>query len=125
MSYFVDLPGYGYAKLSKNERLELQNMITWYLTHKEANTALICLIIDAKVGVTELDKRYIESILDANKKLILAVNKIDKLNQKNLNQLKKEMVHNFPHIPVFYYSASQKKHINRLQEYLLYGDEGK
>ena len=57
--YLVDLPGYGYAKLSKARRKVLKNLIQWYVGHPEADTALICLIIDGKVGLTDQDREMI------------------------------------------------------------------
>lgn len=124
-SYFVDLPGYGYAKLSKKQRGELRELIQWYITHPEADTALICLIIDAKVGLTPADKEFIMMMDTAGKNYIIAVNKIDKINQKSQSKLKKEIQQDLrPDTPVFYYSASKGKNVNLLQDYL-FNDETK
>ncbi len=122
-SYFVDLPGYGYAKLSKKQRQELQNMIEWYITHPEADTALICLIIDSKVGLTDIDKYFISLMDQSNKNYIIAANKIDRLNQKGLNKLKKDLKDQLrSDILVFYYSAFKNKNIHLLQDYLFQGE---
>lgn len=117
-AYFVDLPGYGYAKLSKTDRQSLENLITWYITHQETNTALICLIIDAKVGLTDLDKTFIGMIKEHNKDFIIVGNKIDKLNQKAQYQLSQELKTNFGALEVFFISARTGKHVNVLQEYI-------
>lgn len=118
-SYFVDLPGYGYAKLSKKQRQELREMIGWYVAHPEADTALICLIIDSKVGLTSIDKEFIAMMDHANKEYVIAANKIDKINQKAQNQLKKALKQELrSNTKVFYYSAHKGKNINLLQEYL-------
>jgi GTP-binding protein len=106
----VDLPGYGYAKLSKKQCAELRELIQWYITHPEADTALICLIVDAKVGLTSADKEFIMMMDTAGKNYIIAVNKIDKINQKSQSKLKKEIQQNLrPGTPVFYYSAFKGK----------------
>lgn len=123
ISYFVDLPGYGYAKLSKTERSGLQKLIQWYITHPQADTALICLIIDAKVGLTDSDKQFISMMKESNKEFIIAVNKIDKINQKTQHQLSESLQQEFPMKKIFYYSAATKKNIHRLQEYLFKGEE--
>ena len=118
-SYFVDLPGYGYAKISKKQREELQKLIEWYITHPEADTALICLIIDSKVGLTDLDKQFIELMDRSNKEYIVAANKVDKINQKAQNQLKKDLKRDLkPNIQVFYYSAVKGKNVHLLRDYL-------
>ncbi len=126
--YFVDLPGYGYAKLSKNERMRLQNMIEWYIMHPMSDNELIVLIIDAKAGLTDFDKRMIALIQQVDKNLILAVNKIDKLNQKALHKLKESIREQIPNAEtgknVFYYSALKGKQVHLLRNALLEGLSG-
>lgn len=121
-NYFVDLPGYGYAKLSKKQRQELREMIEWYITHPQADTALICLIIDSKVGLTAIDKEFILMMDKAGKEYIIASNKIDKINQKDQSKLKKNLKEQLrPDIKVFYYSAFKGKNVNLIQDYLFKG----
>ncbi|MCI5050904.1 MAG: ribosome biogenesis GTP-binding protein YihA/YsxC [Candidatus Pacebacteria bacterium] len=124
LSYFVDLPGYGYAKLSKQQRNELKKMIRWYISHPEADTALICLIIDAKAGITDIDLEFIELMKESDKEYCIAVNKIDKINQKTQSKLQKDLVASVGNaVPVFYYSAFKGKNIHKLQDYLFNGKE--
>lgn len=115
-AYLVDLPGYGYAKLSKEKRKELSGLIEWYLKHPEADTAVICMIIDAKVGVTDMDNEMIDLIQAQGKHLFLAVNKIDKLNQKARHKLNLDLEASLGSrkIPYMLYSAVKKKHIDQL-----------
>src|SRR3989338_1650650 len=54
-TYFLDLPGYGYAKVSKDDREWLQKVIQWYLFKSEYVQKKIVLILDAKVGPTDKD----------------------------------------------------------------------
>lgn len=118
--YFVDIPGYGYAKHSKQYRNMLQERILWYLTHPKADIAGICMIIDAKAGITEYDREYITILNEAQRPFILGVNKVDKLNQKKRSALMKE-ISSLPileGVPVVYYSAATKKHIDKLGEAL-------
>lgn len=122
-AYFVDLPGYGYAKLSKKQREELRNLIEWYLTHPTSDMALICLILDAKVGITDIDKEYLNLVRFSKKPYILAFNKLDKINQKEQHKLSKEIeeIGIDKDIPVFYYSASTGKNVYKLREYIFEG----
>jgi GTP-binding protein len=118
-SYFVDLPGYGYAKLPKTERKRLKELIQWYINHPEADISLICLIIDSKVGLTALDKEFIHMMDSSKRSYIIASNKIDKINQKAQNQLKKDLIEETrPGTPIFYYSAAKGKNVHLLQEFL-------
>ena len=123
--YFVDLPGYGYAKLPKNEREKLKNMIEWYISHPASDLALVVVIIDAKAGLTDFDKQMFALMDQSKKDYILAVNKIDKLNQKAINQLKKEIKEIIPNAEtgknVFYYSAFKNKNVHLLRDTLFAG----
>lgn len=122
--YLVDLPGYGYAKLSKTDRQKLKNLIEWYVTHPQADTALVCLIIDAKVGLTPVDKEFIHMMDVAKKSYVIAANKVDKINQKAQNQLKKDIATDvLPGTPVFYYSAAKGKNVHLLQQFLFRAEE--
>ena len=119
-SYFVDLPGYGYAKLSKTDRQKLENLIRWYISHPQSDVHLIVLIIDAKAGLTLFDKEMIQLMQKSNRDYILAINKIDKLNQKDINQLKVSLRLEIPNAEtgknVFYYSAFKNKNVHLLRE---------
>lgn len=123
--YFVDLPGYGYAKLSKTERQKLRTIIEWYISHPASDLKLVVVIIDAKAGLTDFDKQMLALMDHANKNYILAINKIDKLNQKAINKLKKEIKLDIPNAEtgknVFYYSAFKNKNIHLLRDALFGG----
>lgn len=82
--YFVDLPGYGYAKISQKHREKLRKLILWYFVSGEAPIHKACLIIDAKAGMRDFDREMM-AVLDEYKiPFIIIANKIDKLNQKKL-----------------------------------------
>ncbi len=104
--YFVDLPGYGYAKMSKTNSDKLRRMLIWYLTESEATPRKVILIVDAQVGVTKLDLDMLEILRESNYDVLIVANKIDKLNQrernKNIKQIKEQT--NFP---TFGYSAKK------------------
>lgn len=123
--YFVDLPGYGYAKLSKNERLKLENLIQWYITHPTSDMALVVLIIDAKAGLTSFDTTMIDLMHQHQRNFILVVNKVDKINQKSLHQIKKEIQEIIPDTQtgenIFYISAFKGKNVHLLRKALFGG----
>ena len=80
--YFVDLPGYGYAKVSPEEKESIQKLIIWYRTSPEVTPLKVVLILDAKVGVTDFDNQMIEILQEQKHPYLIVANKIDKLNQK-------------------------------------------
>jgi len=77
--YFVDLPGYGYAKASNKVRTKLIKMIDWFLFRSEMKRFTLVLIVDAKVGPTEHDTHTMEAVKEANIETIVVANKIDKV----------------------------------------------
>jgi GTP-binding protein len=79
--YFVDLPGYGYARLPDKEKEQLVKMILWYLLESGANLRLVFLIIDANVGLTKKDQEMINALIEGNVSFVVIGNKIDKINK--------------------------------------------
>lgn len=79
-TYFLDLPGYGYAKVSKDDREWLQKVIQWYLFKSEYVQKKIVLILDAKVGPTDKDLEMIRQLEEHDKNFIVIANKVDKIS---------------------------------------------
>ncbi|HEV8666720.1 MAG TPA: GTP-binding protein, partial [Candidatus Paceibacterota bacterium] len=84
--YFVDLPGYGYARVDPTEKEKLQKLIVWYLTASGAKLSKVVLVLDSKVGITEFDQQMMEILTEQGHSFILAANKIDKLSQKEAHE---------------------------------------
>ncbi len=84
--YFADLPGYGYAKLSKAERKNLQNIIIWFFNHPDLIFKQIFILIDSKIGPTKDDIEFIGFIHSYNLPFSIILTKIDKLKRSQLNQ---------------------------------------
>ena len=76
--YFVDLPGYGYSKMSKQEQVQVGNFIEEYLS-KSNNIALVIFLIDIRHSPTENDRLMYRYIIDTNKPCIIVANKADKV----------------------------------------------
>ena len=76
--YFVDLPGYGFSKMSKKEQVKVGNFIEEYLT-KSKNIALILFLIDIRHSPTENDRLMYRYIIDSEKPCIVIANKADKI----------------------------------------------
>lgn len=92
--YFVDLPGYGYAKVSKSMRKDWGEMAEEYLS--ESDRLKLCIqLIDVRHKPTALDKQLHEWLVYNGKPYIIVATKADKLSsnqlQKSLAQINKEL----------------------------------
>ena len=76
--YFVDLPGYGYSKMSKQEQIKVGYFIEEYL-QKSQNIVLIVFLIDIRHSPTENDKLMYRYIIDSERPCIVIANKADKI----------------------------------------------
>lgn len=106
--YLIDLPGYGFAKGSKDEQGRIQNLIYWYFFNSHYEQEKVVLIIDAEVGLTKTDVEMLHSMDEAGKKVVILANKIDKVKKSVLHsQIKKlqEAVGEYKVIP---FSAEKK-----------------
>ena len=85
--YFVDLPGYGYARVSKAMRADWGTMAREYLTDRE-ELVLSIQLIDARHEPTALDRQLNEWLIANLKPFSIVATKTDKLSS---NQLKKQI----------------------------------
>ncbi|MBQ6886414.1 MAG: YihA family ribosome biogenesis GTP-binding protein [Lachnospiraceae bacterium] len=89
--YFVDLPGYGYAKVSEAEKEKWGKMIENYL-HKSQMLKAVFLLIDIRHEPSANDRNMYEWILYQGYKPIIIATKLDKINrsqvQKHIKMLK-------------------------------------
>ena len=76
--YFVDLPGYGYSKMSKQEQEKVGSFIEQYLFNSK-KIVLIIFLIDIRHSPTENDKLMYNYIVSCNKPFIILANKADKI----------------------------------------------
>lgn len=88
--YFVDLPGYGYAKVSMAIREKWGKMIERYLkTSKQLK--LIILLIDIRHKPGENDKLMYDWIISEGYKPVIVATKADKLKRSELSKAEKEI----------------------------------
>ncbi len=83
--YFVDLPGYGYAKAPKIEIKKWGKMIEFYLTKRNTLKAIV-LLIDIRHKPSEDDKLMYEWLKYYNYKIIIVATKLDKIKKNQLNK---------------------------------------
>jgi GTP-binding protein len=89
---FADLPGYGYAKISKSISAEWPKFIEPYLLERETLRLCVCLV-DSNVPPQQRDGQLIEWLRHAGRELVVVATKIDRLSgnvrTKNLAALRK------------------------------------
>jgi len=78
--YLVDLPGYGYAKVSKLERGSWQRIITGYLRNREVLSGVVQLI-DARHDPTRDDRTMVQKLIDAELDFLIVLTKVDKIKR--------------------------------------------
>lgn len=119
--YMVDLPGYGYAKVSKDERNLWQKIMEGYFALGR-NILLAVHLIDSRHTPTALDKALNSYLKENSIPYIVLLNKADKLNQSELAKARKEAVKTFPElIPgenLIFYSALNKTGHREIMERL-------
>jgi GTP-binding protein len=80
--YLVDVPGYGYAKVSGEEREKWRLMMEKYFTQCKEKIQWVFLLIDSQVGPTPLDRSMIEFLSSLNIPYVLVLTKGDKADQR-------------------------------------------
>lgn len=88
--YFVDLPGYGYSKMSKQEQDKVGSFIEQYLV-KSKNIALVIFLIDIRHNPTENDILMYDYIIRSGLPFIILANKADKIAPTKVDGIVKDL----------------------------------
>ena len=88
--YFVDLPGYGYSKMSKQEQDKVGSFIEQYLV-KSKNIALVIFLIDIRHNPTENDRLMYDYIIRSGLPFIIFANKADKIAPTKVEETVKDL----------------------------------
>lgn len=78
--YFVDLPGYGYAKVAKSEKERWAGLIDGYLG-SERDIRLVFMLVDMRHAPTKDDLKMIDYLIDTEMPFVLVLTKADKLKK--------------------------------------------
>ncbi len=82
--YFVDLPGYGYSKMSKKEQEQVGNFIEEYLFNRK-QISLVIFLVDIRHKPTENDKLMYDYIIRSGLPCLILTNKADKIAITKVN----------------------------------------
>lgn len=86
MFYVVDLPGYGYAKLSKDDRARIELVISNYIT-KSRSLCCTFILIDARHEPLIQDMEFLEWMIEHEKQFVILFTKTDKLSNNEKRNL--------------------------------------
>lgn len=117
--YLIDLPGYGFARMSQDERAKLQALINSYLFNSSYDQERVVMIIDAVVGPTDDDVDMLEALEQAGKPIVIAANKIDKIKQSEYHKKMKKINDILAPHPVIPYSTKTGKGLGELIDALV------
>ena len=108
--YLVDLPGYGYASISKSMREKWQKMISDYLVKRE-NLQVIFVLIDSRLEPQKIDLEFISNLGAAGIPFALIFTKTDKIStskvQSNVQKFYNKLAEEWEEMPYRMLSSSE------------------
>jgi GTP-binding protein len=116
--YFIDLPGYGFAKTKLKLLQKISKLIYWYIFNSQHNPKVV-LIIDAEIGPTADDLEMLMELEKAGREIIIVANKIDKIKKSQTKNQLKKLTEQFNGHKLFPYSSKTKIGMGDLSSELL------
>ncbi len=109
--FLVDLPGYGYAKVSKTKQVELAAMIRGYLFKRET-LAVTFVLIDGYAPLQKIDLQFVNTLGEAGVPFALVFTKADRPSKAQLHQniqsFFREMLKTWETVPPHFISSSER-----------------
>ncbi len=93
--YFVDLPGYGYAKVAKSDKERWGSLIEGYL-HDDRELALVFQLIDFRHPPTADDLMMVNFLIDSEIPFVVVLTKADKLSKKQREERREALLTELP-----------------------------
>ncbi|MBE6568645.1 MAG: YihA family ribosome biogenesis GTP-binding protein [Ruminococcaceae bacterium] len=109
--YLVDLPGYGYAKRTLEDKKRWSALTDGYFTKNKNidSLRLVCQLIDSRVGPTDDDWDMLEYLSQTGTPFIIVGTKCDKLNSTERKTFVDFLHENLPEIPYILYSSKNNE----------------
>ena len=110
--YLVDLPGYGYAKRSKNERQKLEQMIAGYILQRK-QLANVFVLIDIRHEQQQIDREFVDWLGQSQIPFAIVFTKADKLGvqaaQRNATEWMKKLEDTWEELPPYFITSAEKR----------------
>ncbi|HVM92963.1 MAG TPA: ribosome biogenesis GTP-binding protein YihA/YsxC [Terriglobales bacterium] len=101
---FADLPGYGYAKLSREEAAEWANFVDPYLVERPS-LALCLALIDANIPAQDSDRQLLEFLASRGRAHLVVATKCDRMSGNDLSQAMRQISKDYSGVTVMPFSA--------------------
>ena len=88
--YVVDVPGYGYARVSASQSLGWDKMMVDYFSGRQENIACVFVLVDARRGIGTMDAAMVEFLEGMRIHCQIVYTKMDKLKVKELSELQEQ-----------------------------------
>jgi GTP-binding protein len=109
--FLVDLPGYGFAKVSKESREKWQLFITEYLLHRE-NLTCVMVLVDSRLEPQKIDVEFVNKLGTDGVPFVVVFTKADKVSKtkslSNMEKFKAEMLKTFEELPQFFITSAEE-----------------
>ena len=110
--YLVDLPGYGYAKTSKENKQLFESFISEYLATRK-NLLCVFVLVDIRLPLQQIDREFFEWCAEKEIAFVIVFTKADKLGKNELNQnlinYKNELLKRWTEVPRHFITSADKK----------------
>lgn len=110
--YLTDLPGYGYARVSKSTRKDFEKLITNYILNRK-NLVNLFVLVDVRHTPQKIDLEFIEWCGESGVPFSIVFTKADKLKPnaavKNVEAYKEELLKTWEEVPNMYITSAEKK----------------
>lgn len=111
-SYLTDLPGYGYAKVSKSLRKDFEKLITNYILNRK-NLVNLFVLVDIRHNPQKIDLEFMQWCGESGVPFSIVFTKADKLKpgaaEKNVEVYKNELLQSWEELPDLYITSAEKK----------------
>lgn len=105
----VDLPGYGFAKVTKKSRDKWMDATKAYMRNRK-NLVFVFQLIDGRIPPQKIDTDFIEWMAENGVPFVIAYTKNDKQvkNQANIKAFEKVLLENFEELPISFITSAEK-----------------
>ncbi len=108
--YLVDLPGYGYAKVSKSKRSNWQDFVLKYVETRQ-NLMYLFVLIDSRIPPQKIDMEFLDLLGELQVPFVLLLTKTEKLSKtqliNNMEEIKEAVLENWEEMPEFFLTSAK------------------
>ena len=110
--YLVDLPGYGYAQVAKDQKEKWNKFIEQYILNRQ-NLMCMMVLLDSRIPQQKVDLDFMDWLGEHEIPFVMVFTKMDKLSKKkfndNITSYKEEMSKHWDELPQCFYTSAEKK----------------